>query len=84
MTYAASETGVFAPTVATTPPGAIRRLVAAVHRAFDKSRRRRALQAMPDYLLKDIGISRCDIDAVVDAIVDGRDDPTRSHPLWSR
>jgi uncharacterized protein YjiS (DUF1127 family) len=84
MTYAASETGVLAPDLETKPPRAVRRLVDAVCRALEKSRRRRALQAMPDYLLKDIGISRSEIDGVVEALVEGRADPTRSRSLDGR
>jgi uncharacterized protein YjiS (DUF1127 family) len=85
MTYAASEAGALAPCeIYGPPPRAVRRLVGAVWRAMEKSRHRKALRAMPDYLLKDIGINRCDIDYLVDALVDGRDDPTRSRPLWDR
>jgi uncharacterized protein YjiS (DUF1127 family) len=37
---------------------------------------RRQLQMMPDHLLKDIGISRSDIDSVAAALID-EPDPTR-------
>jgi uncharacterized protein YjiS (DUF1127 family) len=46
-------------------------------RSIEIQRRRRLLQQMPDYLLKDIGISRADIDYLAEALVDGREDPTR-------
>jgi uncharacterized protein YjiS (DUF1127 family) len=46
-------------------------------RAQEVSRRRRLLNQMPDYLLKDIGVSRSEIDYVAAALVDGRQDPTR-------
>lgn len=35
-----------------------------IRRALERNRARRQLRAMPDYLLKDIGISRSDIDRV--------------------
>ena len=91
MTLAASETRDSAAVdFDLTPPGPVRRLVDAVWRAIEKRRRRTLLQGMPDYLLKDIGISRCDIDGIVDALVEGRDDPMRSprrrrpgdHEFW--
>lgn len=54
-----------------------RRMYRRVVRSMEISRRKRMLNAMPDYLLKDIGISRSDIDSLVEAMVDGRQDPTR-------
>lgn len=53
-------------------PGPVARLVRAIARSIAIHRRRRMLQQMPDFLLKDIGISRSDIDYVVRASVDGR------------
>jgi uncharacterized protein YjiS (DUF1127 family) len=40
---------------------------------------RRQLQMMPDHLLKDIGISRSDIDSVAAALIDGPDPTRRVH-----
>jgi uncharacterized protein YjiS (DUF1127 family) len=57
----------------------LRRVVARLMRAHAIRVRRRLLRELPDYLLKDIGLSRSDIDYVAQAIVDGRDDPTRQH-----
>jgi uncharacterized protein YjiS (DUF1127 family) len=56
-----------------------RRMYRRIVRSVEISRRRRMLSAMPDYLLKDIGINRSDIDSLVESLVDGRDDPTRRH-----
>jgi uncharacterized protein YjiS (DUF1127 family) len=56
-----------------------RRMYRRIVRSMEISRRRRVLAGMPDYLLKDIGINRSEIDAIVEALVDGREDPTRQH-----
>lgn len=57
--------------------GLLRRMFRSFGRAVQISRCRAALQEIPDYMLRDIGISRSDIDAVSVSIVDGTPDPTR-------
>jgi uncharacterized protein YjiS (DUF1127 family) len=57
--------------------GTIHRLFNAVRRSIAIAQNRRFLQGMPDYVLKDIGINRLDIDSVVVSIIDGKSDPTR-------
>jgi uncharacterized protein YjiS (DUF1127 family) len=57
--------------------GAIRRRFKSFRRSFAIARHRRLLQGMPDYLLKDIGINRSEIDSVVVSQIDGIPDPTR-------
>jgi uncharacterized protein YjiS (DUF1127 family) len=57
--------------------GIVRRLAAEIRRAVDINSRRRMLHQMPDYLLKDIGISRSDIDYVAAVLVDEDDDTRR-------
>jgi uncharacterized protein YjiS (DUF1127 family) len=57
--------------------GVIRRLFKSFQRSFAIAQNRRLLQGMADYLLKDIGISRSDIDSVVVSLVDGTPDLTR-------
>jgi uncharacterized protein YjiS (DUF1127 family) len=60
----------------------IRRFIKRVRRSFEVARRRRVLQQMPDYLLKDIGIPRCEIDSLIIDAVDGRPDRTRHPRRW--
>ena len=57
-------------------PGLLRRLLAHIKRARTIQVQRRLLHELPDHLLKDIGINRCNIDYVTQAIVDEREDPT--------
>jgi uncharacterized protein YjiS (DUF1127 family) len=57
--------------------GPVRHLFSAIQRSIAIARNRRALQGTPHYLLKDIGISRSDIDSIVVSMVDGIPDPTR-------
>jgi len=71
--------GNMSPARPTAGSGLLRRVVARVMRAHAIQVRRRLLRELPDHLLKDIGLSRSDIDYVAQAIVDGRDDPTRQH-----
>lgn len=58
-------------------PRAAQRMLARLQRAIDIHRRRRLLRSLPDYLLKDVGLSRSDIDYIAEALADGRQDPTR-------
>ncbi len=44
-----------------------------------RRRMRRILHEMPDHLLKDVGVSRSDIEYLAAAVVDGLQDPTRRH-----
>jgi len=59
--------------------GALRRSVKAIARFIKIRHTRRQLQAMPDHLLKDIGISRSDIDSIAIALIDGGDTTRRLH-----
>jgi uncharacterized protein YjiS (DUF1127 family) len=59
--------------------GVLRRLLQSIWRSIKIRHTRRQLQMMPDHLLKDIGISRCEIDSVAIALIDGRDTTRRSH-----
>ena len=82
MNHAASEPlDLVASDIEARAPGRFWRYMQILFKAMEKSHRRRMLQTMPDYLLKDMGISRCDIDAVVDELVEGRIDPTRRQRL---
>jgi mono/diheme cytochrome c family protein/uncharacterized protein YjiS (DUF1127 family) len=47
------------------------------HRALQAHRTRRALNDLPDNLLRDVGLNRSDIDFVADSLASGTDDPTR-------
>jgi uncharacterized protein YjiS (DUF1127 family) len=44
-------------------------------------RQRQVLQELPDWMLKDIGINRSDIDSIAVHLVDGRRDPTLRREL---
>jgi uncharacterized protein YjiS (DUF1127 family) len=74
-----------AATLSTTSPLVMRlaawpvRLAVRLRQRMEIRQRRRLLHQMPDFLLKDIGIYRSDIDGLVEAAVLGRPDPTR-HP----
>jgi uncharacterized protein YjiS (DUF1127 family) len=61
-------------------PALVARLIEEVRQRIEIRNRRRLLHAMPDFLLKDIGIYRSDIDALVESAVRGQPDWTR-HPL---
>jgi uncharacterized protein YjiS (DUF1127 family) len=58
-------------------PGLVRRLLGRLDRAVRISTMRSELQQMPDHLLKDIGVSRSEIDSIVTRIVNGTTDGTR-------
>lgn len=57
--------------------GVLRRVVQSIHREIRIRRQRRMLRAMPDWMMKDVGINRSDIDSLAAGIVDGFADPTR-------
>ena len=57
--------------------GFLRTLGEKIVRQHEIRRQRQTLYAMPDELLQDVGVSRCDIDGLAEQIVDGRTDPTR-------
>jgi uncharacterized protein YjiS (DUF1127 family) len=57
--------------------GAIRRPGARMARTFAIWRQQRMLHGLSDGLLKDIGVSRSDINYFAVALVEGREDPTR-------
>jgi uncharacterized protein YjiS (DUF1127 family) len=59
--------------------GVLGRLVRSIWRSIKIRHTRRQLQTMPDHLLKDIGISRSDIDSVALALIDGPDQTRRVH-----
>jgi uncharacterized protein YjiS (DUF1127 family) len=65
-------------------PSLLRRLIARIARARAMQVRRRLLNELPDHLLKDIGINRCNIDYVAQLIVDERADPTRERSFANR
>jgi uncharacterized protein YjiS (DUF1127 family) len=58
-------------------PNPLRRLAARVLRVHRIRMQRRLLNALPDHMLRDIGLYRSDIDYVACALADGHDDPTR-------
>jgi uncharacterized protein YjiS (DUF1127 family) len=60
-----------------TRSGPIRRLFSDIQRSIAIAQNRRVLQGIPDNLLKDIGISRSEIDSIVVSMVDDIPDPTR-------
>jgi uncharacterized protein YjiS (DUF1127 family) len=62
---------------ASSRPRLVLRLLGRLHRAVRIRTMRRELQRMPDRLLKDIGVSRSEIDSIVMGIVDGTIDRTR-------
>lgn len=62
---------------ASSRPRLVRRVFNRIHRAVLASTMRRELQKVPDHLLKDIGVSRSEIDAIVAGIVDGTVGMTR-------
>jgi mono/diheme cytochrome c family protein/uncharacterized protein YjiS (DUF1127 family) len=54
------------------------RLARALERALVAGQVQRELNALPDLMLRDIGINRSDIQFVADALASGKSDPTRS------
>ncbi len=48
-----------------------------IRRSAATARQRRALQSLSDHMLKDIGLSRSDIDGISASLVDRRADATR-------
>jgi uncharacterized protein YjiS (DUF1127 family) len=59
------------------PIGLVRWIAARIARSMATRRRRLILNEMSDDLLKDIGVSRSDIEYVAAAFGDGREDQTR-------
>ncbi len=53
------------------------RLAHAIERAIVATRVQRELNALPDLMLRDIGLNRSDIRFVADALASGRSDPSR-------
>ena len=53
------------------------RLAEAFERAIVAGRVQRELNALPDLMLRDIGLNRCDIRFVADALASGKSDLTR-------
>ena len=53
------------------------RLAQAIERAIVAARVQRELNALPDLMLRDIGINRSDIQFVADALASGQSDPSR-------
>ena len=58
--------------------GILLRWAKRVIRQMQIQRQRRVLEAMPDWILKDVGINRSDIDSISIHLVDGRPDETVS------
>ena len=60
-----------------------RDLIASLWRAWQIRVRCRELSAMPDELLKDVGITRCEIESIAIALVDSENDPSRRPRGWN-
>lgn len=58
-------------------PGILNRLWQWMRRPVLIDRQRRQLNCLSDHILKDIGLSRADIDGIAMHLVDGRADGTR-------
>jgi uncharacterized protein YjiS (DUF1127 family) len=56
------------------------RIFARLWRFIQMGRSRRALRGLPDHILKDIGIRRCEIDAIVAQLIDNPDAEPRRPP----
>jgi uncharacterized protein YjiS (DUF1127 family) len=63
--------------------GIVVRGFARLRRSIEIRQARRTLHGLPDYLLKDIGIRRCEIDSIAETLVDDSDmeprRPRRTH-----
>lgn len=57
--------------------GLFQRVIAAVARTSRRQRTQRALAQLSDHTLTDIGLRRCDIDSIAEAVASGRRDTTR-------
>ena len=57
--------------------GIIVRAFARLRRSIEIQQARRTLHALPDYLLKDIGIRRCEIESIAETLVDNPDKEPR-------
>lgn len=71
ITFIDAVAGVPHVRAASSRPRLVRRLFDRIHRAVLASTMRRELERVPDHLLKDIGVSRSEIDAIVAGSVDG-------------
>src|SRR5262245_12031407 len=71
----------FPGTVPTPQSGRLRRFVRRIVRARMITVQRRLLAQLSDQMLKDIGLTRSDIDYVAQALADGYDEPTRLRSL---
>jgi len=58
-------------------------LIRSLWRSWQIRERTRELHAMPDELLKDVGIYRCEIEQIATALVDAEIDPTRRLRGWN-
>lgn len=58
----------------------LQRAFQAARQALRGQRTRRALNRLPDHALKDIGLRRCEIDSIAQALAEGRRDETRIVP----
>ena len=58
-------------------------LIRSLWRSWRIRERTRELHAMPDELLKDVGIYRCEIEQIATALVDAEIDPTRRLRGWN-
>ncbi len=47
------------------PPSVVMRMIRAIGRAVETARARRHLEELPDYMLRDIGIGRSEIESAV-------------------
>lgn len=61
----------------------LHRIVRKIERYIEIRNARRMLRELPDSTLKDIGISRCDIDAILDGRPDIANDETRRSRDWT-
>ena len=58
-------------------------LIRSLWRHWQIHERARELHAIPDELLKDVGIARCEIESIATALVDAETDPTRRPRGWN-
>lgn len=56
---------------------ALQRAIHAARQAIRRRRTQQALNRLSNHTLKDIGLRRCEIDSIAQALADGHPDPTR-------